>query len=179
MIEVVKILDADRLSRVHELLENLVRPHLSPDHSNYSKGRLRAWLGVEPPLIQTMDYKAGVPAAQEHYDLLKDCLDWDFNFCLCTWSGDVDPVGILPHRDSGFASYEAHSLNITGTCTFNYWNGRNSFGKAADTHWYSTNDAPTHTLQLIPGTHARFNCKNLHQAIPSAKRWNINFWRQK
>lgn len=162
-----------------EWLEKAVRPQLTPDVSSYAKGRLRVWLEVEPMLYPPFKTKLALQDLTAFLQLQK-LIDWSFDYCLITFSGDAEPVGIKPHRDAGYANYEARSLNVSGTCRFDYWNERNAVGFAPSTHEYNPLvDAPTHSITLQPGDVYRFNCKNLHSASPSPSRWCMNFWKRK
>jgi len=87
-------------------------------------------------------------------------------------------IASTPHRDARYADYEAVGLNVSSTCEFRYWEGRQSFGKSRSVVEHTPSvDPPTHTLKLQPGDCVRFNCKNFHSASPFVDRWNINFWR--
>jgi hypothetical protein len=166
-------LDTDRWA---SFLAANVRPHLKPDVSSYAKGRLRVWLGEEPNLGRPGTRPGlvvpGLCAA------LEEIIDWPFDYCLVTYSGDEQATGILPHRDASYANYEAMGLNIIGRSRFLYWNDRQDFGKAPSSG-VKGDGPPTHDLVLTPGTLVRFNCKNLHQSVPEPRRWNMNFWRAK
>jgi len=176
MIETVKILQEHL--ELSQLLEKNIKPYMTPDVSSYARGRLRAWLKYEPSLFAPIVLKPAVPVPDQVWIGLQKLIGWDFNYCLATFSGKDEPTGILPHRDAAYADYEAYGLNVTETCEFKYWMGRESFGSVPDTHGYNPEkDLPTHVLNLVPGQLIRFNCKNIHQAIPSSNRWNLNFWK--
>lgn len=151
--------------------------YLTPDVSNYAKGRLRCWLGEEPPLGRG-DSKPGVPVDDATWANLERWIEWRFDYCLVTFSGDP-PVGILPHRDASFCGFEGMGWNISGTCRFSYWMGRESFGRSPDLKNYTPEHPPTHVVEMTPGTLVRFCVKNLHSAGPSRNRWGMNFWRVK
>lgn len=159
-------------------LEYHVRPHLRPDVSNYAKGRLRVWLRYEPMLFAPFEIRPALAITDYDWDKLHELTGFDFDYCLCTYSG-ANAIGISPHRDAGYATYEAMAWNISGTCKFSYWNNRQSFGAFPNTNDFPATGEASHVLELAPGDLVRFNCKNLHQAVPSANRWNINFWKKK
>lgn len=157
-----------------------VKAHLRPDVSNYAKDRLRKWLRIEPPLSPSRPYLPGLPVQDAVWDRLKELIEWDFDYCLVTYSGDEKAIGIDPHRDAGYADYEAYGLHICGECRFDYWMGRPTFGYGPSSQEHDPRkDDPTHSLVLVPGDLVRFNCKNLHSAAPGVKRWNLNFWKKK
>lgn len=178
MIEIMKAsCDTTKLTA---WLETTVRKHLKPDVSNYAKGRLRAWLRIEPSLSDPTKTYKGVPVSEKEWTRLQEIARFPFDFCLATYSGDETATGISPHRDAGYADFEAWGLNVSGECLFNYWMGRESFGRSTNKRELDpTKDDPTHSMILSPGDLVRFNCKNLHSASPGIKRWNLNFWRSK
>lgn len=155
--------------KIASWLEEIIRPRLKADVSNYAKGRLRAWLRVEPPLSSTQPTRPGVEVDDKVWDRLAELINWPFDFCLITYSGDEKAVGIAPHRDASYANYTARSLHISGECRFDFWEKRNA----------TKDTPPSHELILQPGQVTEFNCKHLHAATPGTKRWNINFWRKK
>jgi hypothetical protein len=172
-------------------LEQVVRKALRPDVSNYAKGRLRAWLGEEPMLFAPFDSRPATPVSAKVVARLKELIEWDYDFCLVTYSGDEVAVGIAPHMDAGYADFEARSIHVTGECLFQYWQNRESFGRAPVTGGFHLDRQtghvlkdgavaqPTHNLLLPVGAVTRFNCKDPHAAAPGVKRWNLNFWRRK
>jgi len=178
VIEITKIIPGE-MPALARWLEAEVKPQLTGDVSNYSKGRPRCWLRIEPGLISKIKDQPGVHTPNEYWEFLEWITGWRFDYCLVTYSGDETPVGITPHRDSGFADYEAYGLNITSTSEFRYWNARNSFGFSHPVRELTAYDPPTHVVEQTPGMVTRFNCKNIHAAIPQPKRWAMNFWRKK
>jgi len=176
MIEVFKQIPEH--ARIADWLRTYVVPHMTPDVSNYAKGRMRVWLGQEPSLSAQPTNKPGLPLSSEARAGLVKLLGWGFDYALVTNSA-ADATGILPHRDAGFADYEALGFNVCGTCTFKYWNSRQCFGRGPVTIELSPFDPPTHVLTLNPGDVIRFNCKNLHAAYPNPDRLCINFWKRK
>lgn len=130
---------------------------------DYAKGRLRVWLNVEPSLTANAHVTQGLQIPAGISLRLRDLIKWEYDFALVTYSGDSEAIGIKPHRDA----------------RFDYWSGRQSFGKSPNLIEYDPrSDAPTDSLNLTAGDVVKFNCKNLHSATPSKKRWNINFWRK-
>jgi hypothetical protein len=180
MIELVTTASPELVKNLAKWLDEIVRPHLTPDVSNYAKGRLRVWLGTEPTLTSPTRLLQGLPTPEPITKRLADITGWPFDFCLATYSGDTTGIGIGPHRDASYADYEATSMNVTGESRFSYWEGRHAFGYAANTREFDPKtDAATHTILQTAGQLIRFNCKNLHAAEPGPKRWSLNFWRQK
>lgn len=154
-----------------------LRPYLTPDVSNYARGRQRCWLGDEPPLGKGSS-KPGVPVDDATWSVLERWIEWRFDYCLVTFSGN-DGIGILPHRDASFANYEGVGWNLSGQCCFRYWEERISFGRSLAVRRFGPDDPPTCTVEMVPGTLVRFNTKNLHSASPTDSRWGMNFWRAK
>lgn len=173
-------------------LEGTVRPALTPDVSNYAKGRLRVWLCREPMLFAPFNVVPAFPVADNIMARLAELIEWRFDFCLVTYSGDAQPVGITPHYDAGYAAFEARSIHVSGECRFDYWmdrpevgpcKGRDLFTLDRKTYTVLGPDGkpadPTASVRLVPGEVTTFNCKNPHSATPGPRRWNINFWRAK
>ncbi len=158
--------------------ESYLKPRLAPDVSSYSRGRLRCWLGDEPHLGGRYPPSPGVEVDDATWEALERWVEWRFDYCLVTWSGP-DAAGILPHRDASTLGYEVIGWNLTGTSTFHYWQGRQTFGRTPDIKGYRPSDPPTHVIRMEPGTLVRFNAKNYHSADPSPNRWGMNFWRAK
>lgn len=180
MIEITKKLPSETTERIWAWLENHIGPHLTEDVSSYARGRKRAWLNIEPTLTNPVRELPAVYVPEAYMKALAERIEWEFDYCLVTFSGVLDAKGIAPHRDASYADYEAYGLNVSGTCLFNYWNGRPSFGEAVEKVVYNPKvHKPTHRFMLEPGEILRFNCKNLHSAEPSPARWNMNFWRRK
>lgn len=189
MLAIYKVLpNADKICR---WLENDIRSELTPDVSSYARGRLRTWLGREPSLKAPFETKQATQLSPAIYKRFIDLIEWNFDFCLVTYSGDEIPIGIAPHMDAGYADFEARSLHLSGECLFTYWQARPAFGKSpVEVPYHLNRDTkvitldghsarPTHTIELPVGAVTRFNCKNPHAASPGVKRWNINFWRAK
>lgn len=174
MIEIARQVDP---TGVLAWLNRYMGPYLSQDVSNYAKGRLRCWLDVEPDLRAPYASRPAAPCADETWAWLEAAIGERFDYCLITYSGP-DAQGILPHRDAGYADYEAWGWHVSGECRFDYWNDRQSFGRGPSTGVLSHGPA-THSVQLRPGDLVHFNCKNQHTATPGAHRWNLNFWRCK
>ncbi len=166
MIQLARTIDVTRLAA---WVESHVRQHLTPDVSSYARGRLRCWLGTEPALGPNHRPAGGLILPDAWTQRLHDIVGWPFDYCLVTYSGDRDAIGITPHRDAGFADAEAWSLNLTGECQFDYWSDRGA----------QATSSPTESLLLKPGMLTRFDCKHIHAATPSARRWAMNFWRAK
>ena len=169
MIELTKNIETERIKAYLETL----KPYLKSDVSNYAKGRQRLWLGAEPLLYRPFNSIPGHPVEEKVLDRFRELIEFDFDFCLVTFSGDP-PIGIEPHRDAGYADFLAYGLNI-GNCKFEYWNSKQTLDKNFPS---VPCEIPT-VLNLVPGDVIRFNCKNLHAAYPSPNRWGINFWRKK
>lgn len=177
MIEIAKKIP--NVNKIENWLETYIRKYLKPDVSNYAKGRLRTWLNKEPSLSSPTKIYEGTQVNEKVLKRLAELIEWDFDFCLVTYSGD-DAIGISPHRDASYADYEAYALHISGECKFDYWMGREEFGKSPNKKEFNIKaEEPTHSLILSPGDLVHFNCKNVHAASPSARRWNANFWRSK
>jgi hypothetical protein len=177
MIEIAK--NTGDTARLAKWLEEICRPALTPDRSKYATGRLRVWLDKEPMLFHPFEVKPALQVADGVMDRLRELINWPFDFCLVTYSGDINPAGILPHRDAGYADFEAYGMHVTGDVKFDYWCQRECFGAGPSTGKVDVKGEPSHSLILRPGDVVRFNCKNQHSASPGVKRWNLNFWKAK
>jgi hypothetical protein len=132
---------AKRIPNVQKLeawLAKEVRKHLTADVSSYARGRLRTWLGVEPTLTSPTRLLTGTPVDGKILDRLKELIEWDFDYCLVTYSGDEKGIGISPHRDASYADFEAYALHVSGECRFDYWMGRKDFGRSPNTKEFDT-----------------------------------------
>lgn len=174
-----KTISAKITQNIEKWLNETIRPTLTPDVSKYAQGRLRAWLNVEPNLYPPFAVNPGIEVSGGIWSRLQTLLEWPFDFCLATYSGDENPIGIGPHRDAGYADFEACSLNVSGQCKFEYWKERWYTHKAKPITPINPNDPPTDMKILLPGQVHLFNCKNLHAATPGTKRWCLNFWKKK
>lgn len=152
----------------------------TPDVSSYAKGRLRCWLPVEPPLGPTrpwlhghqspdaaalFDWATSVIHEHGHREFMPDVM-------LVTDAGPT-AVGITPHRDASYASYEAWGINLQGDGVFSYTEGYPEY------RWSRTpvRNPRTVQLSLTTGSVVRFNCKNLHAATSSVGRLSLQIWR--
>lgn len=126
MIEIYNSIPEHRRAALEHWLRDQVRPHLKPDVSGYARGRLRAWLEVEPSLTNPVTHRPGLPVGSSTdglaacrflqlkrrqspgftLDALATLIDWRFDYCLVTFSGDEQPIGITPHRDARYADFE-------------------------------------------------------------------------
>lgn len=156
-LEIIKRIDTTKLAQWLETL----KPRLKPDVSVYAKGRLRCWLGVEPSLTRVVTERPGVEVSPKIINRLTEIIEWRFDYCLVTFSAEA-AIGITPHRDASFADREARGLNVTGYCQFSY-----------------SSPGVTETVMLEPGDLIKFDCKNVHGAVPNSNRWGMNFWRKK
>ncbi len=165
--------------RIVTWLDRTVRPELRPDVSNYARGRLRCWLGVEPPLSSSQRERPGFDAGQAVLDRLAELIEWDFDFALVTYSGDDRAIGIGPHRDAGYADFEGRGVSLNGECRFRHWDDWAGLGRSRRLANSTSEDPPTTVLDMQPGQVIAFNVKDLHAADPGPGRWGINFWRRK
>ncbi len=185
MIEITQI-PLKTIQKLQAWLEKDIAPHLKSDVSTYARGRQRVWLRTEPLLKSTRLSHPGsvrtIPGLEipdKYWNRLQEIINWKFDYCLVTYSGKENPIGISPHRDASYADYGAMGLNVSGHCLFSYWNDRDSFGKSESTGKWPYPGHPTCVIALSPGDLVRFNCKNVHSAEPGPDRWNMNFWKKK
>lgn len=169
------------MDKLRAWLESTIKPQLKADVSSYARGRRIAWLRFEPMLFKPYNIIPGIPISDKIWNRLAELIQWPFDFCLVTYSGDGENgIGIQSHRDAGYADYEAVGLNVNGDCEFRYWQESEGYGYSAYRKQLNPDvDAPTHILQLKEGYLFRFNCKNPHAALPGLGRWGMNFWRKK
>ena len=161
-------LDTGRRRALVELLETHVRPALTPDVSNYARGRVRCWLQREAPLSSRQGWKpglrvpvlwdeigriwrqAGMPTAEPHTAL--------------AIYGDI---GIRPHRDATYAAPMALSVNL----------GQVRWGWTPDRG--SNDDRDLAWQDMSGGEVLVFDCKHRHAARPAPDRWAIIAWSAK
>jgi hypothetical protein len=124
----------------NEVLEYLDQniSKLVPDVSNYAKGRLRAWIGLEAPLTDKQSFKLG------QFTYNDFIWEWLNKFCIDNLSftpeialvhiggadcsdpedypkdGKGGACGIKEHRDAGYADFRAVGINLRGNATFGY-----------------------------------------------------------
>lgn len=74
-------------SRILSWITKEIKPKLVPDVSNYAKGRMRAWLRIEPPLSPTQGHKSGIEVSDAIWDRLQEIINaepsvdrWNMNF---------------------------------------------------------------------------------------------------
>lgn len=173
-------------------LTNLVIKDLTPDLSNYAKGRKRMWIGCEAPLTDNQKFK------QVKYDydsplwisLQAFCeheLQFSPEIALLHMGGancsdpEENPVdgrggecGILFHRDAGYADYKAIGINLAGKAVFGY---RDCYGTQDSWSKQQNTNAKIQTVPMIDGTCVVFNCKNPHFGQAGPNRLCINAWR--
>jgi len=173
---------------------NQNRNKLTADVSNYAKGRLRAWIGLEAPLTDKQTFE---PAPFPFTDRLWNWLD---KFCRtklqfepeiallhvggadCSdpeetpLDGNGGECGIKQHRDAGYADFRAVGINLIGEATFGYQALYPDQDKWSKT-WDKT--AKLQIVKMTRGTCVAFNCKNPHFAQVGPNRWCINAWRIK
>lgn len=169
------------------------RNKLTPDISNYAKGRHRAWVGCEAPLTDKQHFKPA-PFGYDSalwtwlYGICKFRLNFEPELGLVHIGGadcsepDSEPIdgrggecGIKMHRDAGYADYRAVGINIRGEATFGY---RNDY--IYQDKWSKQEKgvvSKLETVKMVPGTCVAFNCKNPHFAQVGPNRWCINAWR--
>ena len=139
-----------------------LKSQLTPDHSNYSKGRFRLWLFHE------VDFRDGTLSKGYSDQRLLDFSQRVYPGCdigLLTYHGPVtnDKVSdgrINLHRDHTYSNPKAISINL-GEAIFTY-------GEPEQTDYLLQN-----------GDITEFNCKVLHAVteIRSAERFSIVFWK--
>ena len=163
-----------------EFLAYLVRikSSLRADPSNYAKGRLSVWLGIEWSLLQ----KTFVDSRFYDYKIHQICerVYPNFQMALITYSGDPDgekPAGIGLHRDDSYAAFAARTLSLNSnsheTTRWQYRQCYPGIGYCPD----QDDQAEIQDLILPSGEIIEFNCKNPHAAYPEFGRWSINCWK--
>ena len=188
MITVVQTTIPDQVIRHIESNRGL----LTRDVSNYAKGRMRAWIGLEAPLTDSQSFKAapfkyGGTLWQWLHPYCIEHLDFEPEIALLHVGGadcsdpEKDPddgrggeCGIQTHRDAGYADFRAVGINLIGEATFGY---RDCYGTQDRWVKEQNDSAPTQLVHMRRGTAVVFNCKNPHFASVGPNRWCINAWR--
>lgn len=168
------------------------RDRLTKDVSNYAKGRMRAWIGLEAPLTERHDFQKAAFGYQDWlWGWLSEFCNQHLNFdpelgLIHVGGADCsDPeempingrggeCGIRSHRDAGYADFKAVGINLSGTASFGYWPhypDQDRWSKEQN------NPAQPQIVQMQPGTCVVFNCKNPHFGQAGPNRWCINAWR--
>lgn len=150
--------------------------YMTPDVSNYAKGRMRVWLFAEWDLknkkfIHAPQSHIGLDILDKANQVLRLYTDWQAEIGLLTFSTDKE-VGITYHRDDSYADYESWGINLSGDCKFYYKHGYPEFRYSKE-----RDEEKEEVIELVSGDIYQFNCKNLHQAMPSKNRWALNLWR--
>ena len=161
-------LSPDTQTRFRELLETGVRPHLSPDVSNYARGRVRCWLRWEAPLSARQSYKPGLVVPELWTGISRTWqrsgLPGVPDLALAIY-GDI---GIRPHRDASYAKAMALSINL-GRTTWG-WTPQRESNRDEDLVWFP----------MTGGEVTVFDAKHRHAARDvAADRWAIIAWQTK
>lgn len=182
------------LSNYQGLLETatLAIKDLTPDLSNYAKGRKRTWIGCEAPLTDKQSFKkVKHDYNSELWILLKDFSQKELGFtpeiALLHMGGadcsdpEENPIdgrggecGIKSHRDAAYADYKAIGINLSGKAVFGY---RDCYGSQDSWQGKQNMNAEMQTVPMSPGTSVIFNCKNPHFGQAGPNRLCINAWR--
>lgn len=172
---IAKVIDEAQDAEICAHLADHYSDLLTPDVSNYASGRQRCWLEQEPSLTRDVTLR---PA---HHD--ERLWNWILRVTARhNWEPQLGliargPVGISLHRDASYADYEAFSINLGETVTWQYRECYRVMGWERD----ADNNAPITEIELPAGAIVRFNCKNPHGvgSVISAQRWSLNLWRLK
>jgi hypothetical protein len=177
-----------------EIIQHIIinRHKLTADVSNYAKGRLRAWIGLEAPLTDKQKFKVAPFGFKDKLwiwlnDFCKNKLNFSPEIGLLHVGGadcsdpEDEPLdgnggecGIKRHRDAGYADFRAVGINLIGEATFGY----QSFYPNQDRWSKEQNaNAKLEIVKMSRGTCVVFNCKNPHFAQVGPNRWCINAWR--
>lgn len=170
---------------------NLAIDDLTPDLSNYAKGRKRTWIGCEAPLTYSQPFKV----CKNDYNsflwvLLSDFCQTELNFkpelallhlgganCSDPEENPTDgrggECGILSHRDAGYADYKAIGINLAGKAVFGY---KDCYGTQDCWKKEQNPNAKLETVKMTQGTCVIFNCKNPHFGQTGPYRLCINAW---
>lgn len=168
-IESLGVLKAENVAAIKTHLETVYLEGglLTPDVSNYAKGRMRCWLESEGPLSATRAWQPAYHDERLWSFIIKNV--WpEAELGMVTYG----PVGIKAHRDATYADWEARIVNLGEVKGWQYTPGYSTFGSGPQVK------RPSITLLLKEGEVIRFNCKNEHEVIgPAEDRWAINLWR--
>jgi|GEM_PF-137780 len=148
-----------------------VKSSLNADVSNYARGRLSTWVGVQWDLKDKRFVPAGFWDAQL----------WEFGqrvypgcqMLLLTYSGDGTGIGL--HRDDSYARFEARTVSLETQNTESTWFMRQTYPGMVFSK-EQNEAAGVHEFGLPSGSVITFNCKNQHAVEPGAGRWSLNLW---
>ena len=151
-------------------LDRHVAPHLTPDVSNYARGRQRAWLEIEAPLGPTQPWRPGLASDRLWPWLVRVWRRFHPASEPALGLAIRGDVGIAWHRDAAYAKSDALIVNL-GPATFEIDAERDSAnGRPGD---------PV-SLDLRPGDVIAFDCKHQHRVVDAdPARWSIVLWRLK
>jgi hypothetical protein len=162
-IEIITTISPEIVEQIRTHLTTLMH-HLTPDVSNYAKGRQRFWLEHEWRLRER-DF---VPAVHDErlWDYLKRI--WpEAELGLAAYGH----IGIKPHRDDSYADYPAVTINLGEVEGWMY----NQQYQGLE--WGPQGPPNPITYKIKSGDVILFNCKNQHAPInPAEDRWSINLW---
>lgn len=168
MFKIIKKVSDSTLLELTQHCTDLI-PRMTPDVSNYAKGRYRLWLFHEALLTK----KRVIPA---YFDERL----WQFcqriypgsNIALLTFGGEAHGIKsngkILPHRDDTYAQELAYGVNFGASATFGY---------NTDRRGNNFTDTTVEYYHLEPGTIYHFNCKHQHAVVEHKPgRFSLNIW---
>jgi hypothetical protein len=144
------------------------REALTPDVSNYAKGRLRYWLQYQALLRRDGGYTNDAVRDEELWAFLQQIYP-EAQLGLAIYG----EVGIGPHRDHTYADPHGVAINLGEVEGWSYQNRRTSLALYPELP-----DAPTTIFHPRVGAVWHFNTKNLHAVInPAPDRWAVFLWK--
>lgn len=173
-IQLLGQLSEPMLSALTARLET-VKANLHEDVSNYARGRLNTWVGVQWDLKDKQFIAAGF--WDEQLWELGQRLYPGSQLMLLTYSGHSDSTGkgIGLHRDDSYARFEARTLSVETREAESTWFMRQTYpGMTFEKQ--QNEQAGVHEFSLPSGSVITFNCKNQHAVEPGTGRWSLNLW---
>ena len=170
--KVVEVMAPEAVTRMVALLDRHVKGALSPDVSNYAKGRTRAWLQREMPLGPTQREKPGL-IIPELWAALSGIWAKHLPGRPQTGLAVHGRIGIRVHRDASYARPACMNVNLGQALWFHDpdRNGKQDY------------DTPREkSIALRGGEVIAFDCKHPHGSIvtaPDGDRWAIILWQVK
>lgn len=164
--KIMQIIDKLQLTpaRQEQIIAHLMTVPLRADVSNYAKGRLRAWIGMEPHLSPDRSKDKPGEIDDKIFNYCTKVFEEFFrvDYVLVTFSAK-QATGISYHRDAGYCKGDAGTINLGGAL----------FGIK------DRAEKNEQLFELTGGEVIVFDSKAPHFCNPQPNRWAIHCWQGK